>query len=32
MNPYNLMKYDNVIVDSKIIDKIEGITSWMKKD
>ncbi len=27
MNPYNLMKYDNVIIDSKIIDKIEGITS-----
>jgi len=27
MNPYNLMRYDNVIIDSKIIDKIEGITS-----
>jgi len=32
MNPYNLMKHDNVIIDSKIIDKIEGIASWMKKD
>ncbi len=31
MNPYNLMRYDNVIIDSKIIDKIEGITSWAKK-
>jgi hypothetical protein len=31
MNPYNLMRYDNVIIDSKIIDKIEGITSWTKK-
>jgi large subunit ribosomal protein L4 len=27
MNPYNLMRYDNVIIDSKIIDKIEGIAS-----
>ncbi len=31
MNPYNLMRYDNVIIDSKIIDKIEGITSWTRK-
>jgi hypothetical protein len=31
MNPYNLMRYDNVIIDSKIIDKIEGIASWTRK-
>ncbi len=27
VNPYNLMKYDNVIIDSKVIDKVQGITS-----
>jgi hypothetical protein len=32
VNPYNLMKYDNVIIDSKVIDKVQGMTSWMMKD
>ena len=27
VNPYNLMRYDNVVIDSKIIDKIQGMTS-----
>ena len=27
VNPYNLMKYDNVIIDSKVIDKVQGMTS-----
>ncbi len=25
INPHNLMKYENVIIDSKVIDKIEGM-------
>ncbi len=27
VNPYNLMRYDNVVIDSKVIDKIQGMTS-----
>ena len=27
INPYNLMKYDNVVIDSKVIDKVQGMTS-----
>ena len=27
VNPYNLMKYDNVILDSKVIDIVQGMTS-----
>ena len=27
MNPYNLMRYDNVIIDSAILDKVQGMTS-----
>ena len=27
MNPYNLMRYDNVIIDSTILDKVQGMTS-----
>ena len=27
MNPYNLMRYDNVIIDSVILDKVQGMTS-----
>ena len=26
VNPYNLMRYDNVVIDSKIIDKLQGMT------
>ena len=32
VNPYNLMRYDNVIIDSKVIDKVQGMASWMMKD
>ena len=32
INPYNLMRYENVVIDSKVLDKIQGMTSWMKKD
>ena len=31
VNPYNLMRYDNVIIDSKVIDKVQGMASWMMK-
>jgi len=27
INPYNLMKYNNVVVDSKIIDKLQALAS-----
>ena len=27
VNPYNLMKHDNVVIDSKVIDKVQGMTS-----
>ena len=27
VNPYNLMRYDNVVIDSKVLDKIQGMTS-----
>ena len=27
VNPYNLMRYENVVIDSKILDKIQGMTS-----
>ena len=27
VNPYNLMKYDNVIIDSKVIDKVQVLAS-----
>ena len=27
VNPYNLMRHDNVVIDSKVIDKIQGMTS-----
>ena len=27
VNPYNLMRYENVVIDSKVLDKIQGITS-----
>jgi len=27
INPYNLMKYNNVVVDSKIIDKLQSLAS-----
>tara|TARA_Y100000741_G_scaffold354890_1_gene329684 strand:- start:122 stop:700 length:579 start_codon:yes stop_codon:yes gene_type:complete len=26
VNPYNLMRYDNVVIDSKVIDKLQGMT------
>lgn len=26
VNPFNLMKHDNVIIDSKVVDKIQGMT------
>ena len=26
VNPYNLMKHDNVIIDSKVVDKVQGMT------
>ena len=26
VNPYNLMRYDNVIIDSTVVDKIQGMT------
>jgi len=32
MNPYNLMRYDNVIIDSAVLDKVQGMTSWIMKD
>jgi hypothetical protein len=25
------MRYDNVIIDSKVIDKVQGMASWMMK-
>ena len=27
INPYNLMRYENVVIDSKVLDKIQGMTS-----
>ena len=27
INPFNLMRYDNVIIDSKVIDKVQGMAS-----
>ena len=27
VNPYNLMRHDNVVIDSKVIDKVQGLTS-----
>ena len=27
VNPYNLMRHDNVVIDSKVIDKVQGMTS-----
>ena len=27
VNPYNLMRYDNVVIDSKVLDKIQGMAS-----
>ena len=27
VNPYNLMKYDNVVIDSKTVEKIQSMTS-----
>ena len=27
VNPYNLMRYENVVIDSKVMDKIQGMTS-----
>ena len=27
VNPYNLMRLDNVVIDSKVIDKVQGLTS-----
>jgi len=27
VNPHNLMRYDNVIIDSKVIDKVQGMAS-----
>ena len=27
INPYNLMKYNNVVVDSKILDKLQVLAS-----
>jgi large subunit ribosomal protein L4 len=27
VNPYNLMRHENVVIDSKVIDKVQGITS-----
>ena len=27
VNPYNLMRYENVVIDSKVLDKIQGMTS-----
>ena len=32
VNPYNLMRHDNVVIDSKVIDKVQGLTSWMTRD
>jgi len=32
VNPYNLMRHDNVVIDSKVIDKVQGLTSWMMRD
>ena len=26
VNPYNLLKHDNVIIDSKVVDKVQGMT------
>ena len=26
VNPYNLMRYDNVVIDSKVIDRLQGMT------
>ena len=26
VNPYNLMRHDNVVIDSKVIDKVQGMT------
>jgi large subunit ribosomal protein L4 len=27
INPYNLMRYENVVIDSKVMEKIQGMTS-----
>ena len=27
VNPYNLMRYDNVIIDSKVLEKVQGMAS-----
>jgi len=27
VNPYNLMRHENVVIDSKVIDKVQGMTS-----
>ena len=27
VNPYNLMRHNNVVIDSKVIDKVQGMTS-----
>ena len=27
INPYNLLRYENVVIDSKVIDKVQGMTS-----
>lgn len=27
VNPYNLLRYENVVIDSKVIDKVQGMTS-----
>ena len=27
VNPYNLMRHENVVIDSKVIDKVQGLTS-----
>mgnify|MGYP002053095483 FL=1 len=32
VNPYNLMRHENVVIDSKVIDKVQGMTSWMMRD
>ncbi len=32
VNPYNLMRYDNVVIDSKVIEKLQGMTVWIMKD
>ena len=27
LNPHNLMKYENVVMDSKIVEKVQSMTS-----